>query len=65
MLSLAAIGVGVLCLIVAVVEKFVGTNLLKVAPTNYVLLASAAFLLAIALMCHNRFYGSANAQKQE
>ena len=62
-LSLAAIGVGMVCLVVAVVEKSVGPNLFKVAPTNYVHLASAFFLLSVALMCHDRFYCSNNAGK--
>jgi hypothetical protein len=54
MLSLATIGVGTLCLLVAVVEKLVGKYLLGVAPVNYVHVAAALFLLALALMCHGR-----------
>ena len=63
MLSCAAIGLGIFCLLTAVVEKFVGTNLFQVAPPNYVGLASSAFLLAVALMCHSRFYGPGSAPK--
>ena len=64
-ISLAAIGLGSIGLIVAIVEKFVHKNLLEVSPANYVHVAAALFLLAVALMCHGRFYGSDSAQKKE
>jgi hypothetical protein len=63
MISLSVIGLGVLCLIEAVVGRFTGHHLFTVDPIKYVHMASALFLLAVAVMCHCRFYGSSNEQK--
>ncbi len=62
-ISIAAIGLGVFCLIAAPVGHFIGANLFKVDPIKYVHLASACFLLAIAVTCHCRACGSNNGQK--
>jgi len=63
MISLAAIGLGVICLIVSVVEHFAGANLLRIEPIKYVEMASAMFLFAVAAMCYGRFYGSVEEKK--
>ncbi len=55
-LSLVTIGVGVLCLLAAVAGKFMGVNVLKVTPVNYVHSANALFLLALAVMYYCRCY---------
>ena len=55
-LSLASIGVGVLCLLAAVAGKFLGTNVLYVTPVNFIHSANALFLLALAVMYHGRCY---------
>ena len=43
---------------VALGETVIGTHLLRVEPIKFILLSSAVFLLAIAVMCFDRFYGS-------
>ena len=62
-LSLALIWVGALGLVVAVVEKFIGKHLLGVSPANYVLVASALFLLALAMMYYGRCYCTDSEKK--
>ena len=61
-ITLAVIGSGVLCLIVAFVETLIQVYLLKVHPMSLIVLASSLFLLAIALMCHARFFGTKSEQ---
>jgi hypothetical protein len=58
------IGVGTLCLIMAVVEKFTGVHYLKVSPVNLVHSASALFLLALAVMHHGRCYCCKEEEKK-
>ena len=63
-LSLASIGVGILCLLAAVAGKFLGYNVFKVEPQNFVHSASSLFLLALAVMYHGRCYCGKEEEKK-
>ncbi|MBK8859076.1 MAG: hypothetical protein IPN11_15770 [Opitutaceae bacterium] len=63
-LSLVTIVVGVLCLLAAVAGKFMGLNVFKVEPQNFVHSASALFLLALAVMHHGRCYCCKEEEKK-
>lgn len=62
-ISLGVLGVGVLCLLTALIETFAQVYLMHVHPMNLITLATCLFMLAIALMCYHRFFGgSADAK---
>jgi hypothetical protein len=64
MISLVAICVGALFLIVALVEGALKVYPYGIHPFGIIALSQTFFLLAVALMCYCRFYGSTNEQKK-
>lgn len=62
-ISLAAISLGVISMLVASIEGAIHKYLFNIHPFDFYILAQTFFLLAVALMCYERFYGSDNGQK--
>ncbi|HNC23210.1 MAG TPA: hypothetical protein PLU52_03320 [Opitutaceae bacterium] len=62
-ISLGALGLGVLCLLTAVVETLMQAYLLHVHPMNLITLATCLFMMSIALMCYHRFFGGSSESK--
>jgi hypothetical protein len=56
MLSTVVSGLGVLALIVAIVERLAGFQLLGIPPSGLIRGASALYLLALVIMVHDRCY---------
>ena len=61
-MALAAAVGGIVFWLLAV-PQYLPEYLFKVAPVNYVHLASAFFLLSVAVTCHHRFSGPDNSGK--
>ena len=58
MISLIVTVLGVIALILAVVDKFMGAHVMGVVHTGYMRGACALFLLALTVMCYDKFYGA-------
>jgi hypothetical protein len=58
MISMIVTVLGVLALILAVVDKLMGMHVAGVAATSYLRGACTLYLLALAVMCYDKFYGA-------
>jgi uncharacterized membrane protein len=56
---------GVLALVLAVVEKLFGINILSTSPAGYLRGAVALYLLALVVMVHDKCYGCCKEQPKE
>jgi hypothetical protein len=56
MISMIVTVLGAIALILAVVDKLMATNIVGVSPGGYLRGATALYLLALAVMCHDKFY---------
>ena len=61
MLSLLVAGLGVLALLLAIVERLFGFQLMGIVPTSLIRGASSLFLLALVIMVYGRWYCQSEA----
>ncbi|MBI4625264.1 MAG: hypothetical protein HY736_18845 [Verrucomicrobia bacterium] len=61
MLSVAVGGLGVLALILAIVERLFGFQIMGVPPTGLIRGATALYLLALLIMVYDRWYCGASS----
>lgn len=56
MISMLVTVLGVIALVLAVLDRLIGTLIMHVGAGSYLRGACALYLLALALMCYDRFY---------
>lgn len=59
MLSVAVGGLGVLALVLAIVERLAGFQIMGIPPTGLIRGASSLYLLALVIMVYDRWYCAA------